>query len=243
MHRWRQPDLALHSTWIQWRDSVLTHIKIHNPLADSKIVWTQLPGDTATRRFQQASSVKLGDTRDVVFADSAILVATPIGKDDDEQQWTSLLLVEDILVSVSADSQKSVLIRAFPLWPAHQDAIEEDGLFEVGVGTEKQNVLLKDIVAVINVQHDCLRAKCRLRGGRNPTHQRRTHEGDTLEVVHSDFGAYTVSFAQLRSGYAIWPHIRQGKQNTIHDIASRAVRVTKPKRQPEASDKKRKNKK
>ncbi|KAE8230415.1 hypothetical protein CF326_g4586 [Tilletia indica] len=56
------------------------------PLADSKIVWTQLPGDTATRRFQQASSVVLGDTRDVVFADSAIIVATPIGKDDDEQQ-------------------------------------------------------------------------------------------------------------------------------------------------------------
>ncbi|KAE8218260.1 hypothetical protein CF319_g7831 [Tilletia indica] len=213
------------------------------PLADSKIVWTQLPGDTATRRFQQVSSVVLWDTRDLVSPDSAILVANPIGKDD-EQQWTSLLLVEDILVSVSADPQKPVIIRASPLWPAHQDASEEDGLFEVIIGTEKQNVLLKDIVAVINLQHDCLRAKCRLRRGENPTHQRRTHEGDTLELVHSNIGAYTVSFAQLRSGYAIWPHIRQGDGPSMRAITSRAVRGIKRRAdEAAAATAKKKNKK
>ncbi|KAK0520245.1 hypothetical protein OC842_007163 [Tilletia horrida] len=80
-----------------------------------------------------------------------------------------------------------------------------------------------DVVSVVNIQHDCKAAGCRLQRAPRTASQKRSHPGDDMEVGHSDLGLYTASLSQFRSSFTIWRHISPDIERGITDIARTVI--------------------
>ncbi|CAD6982572.1 unnamed protein product, partial [Tilletia controversa] len=112
------------------------------------------------RSLCQVESVVLTSNLDVVKVESGILISEPIGRHESGKRRTTLLPVDEILAPLE-NNQQSVVIRGSPLWPASDDENDVSGLFHVELGDPDKNLLvaLEDVVAVVNLQHDCETAK------------------------------------------------------------------------------------
>ncbi|KAL9937949.1 hypothetical protein V8E36_003494 [Tilletia maclaganii] len=170
---------------------------------------------------QHMKSVVLPGTLDVIKVDSAVLLRSPINRSRDEERWTTLLLVSSIM-----RSEARTVIRGAPLWPAHdQEETDLDSLFHVAIGDEEEDVTVdvKEVLSVLNIQHDCTTAGCQLKHTKPKQTQKRGHLGDNMSILHSDLGVYIASFTQFRSASEIWPHVRTGPEVSSADIAKTAI--------------------
>ncbi|KAL9937812.1 hypothetical protein V8E36_003357 [Tilletia maclaganii] len=195
---------------------------------DSAIQWQAAHGREPTEAersltYHDVSSVVLVGTPDIVRRDHAVSISRPINRDQDGERWTTLALV-DAIFETQQQGASRVLVRASPLWPQEQQN-EDDALFRVAVGDASEDVLLalEDIIAAVNVQHDCREAGCRMKRAVKRTTQRRSHDGDDLAISHAEEGRYTVTFTQFRSSYTIWQHLRLAPEHTPMEIAAAII--------------------
>ncbi|KAL9932999.1 hypothetical protein V8E36_008254 [Tilletia maclaganii] len=195
---------------------------------DSAIQWQAAHGREPTEAersltYHDVSSVVLVGTADIIRRDHAVSISRPINRDKDGERWTTLALV-DAIFETKQQGASRVLVRASPLWPQEQQD-DDDALFRVAVGDACEDVLLalEDIIAAVNVQHDCREAGCRMKRAVKRTTQRRSHDGDDLAISHAEEGRYTVSFTQFRSSYTIWQHLRLAPEHTPMEIAAAII--------------------
>ncbi|KAK0523274.1 hypothetical protein OC842_006208, partial [Tilletia horrida] len=175
--------------------------------------------------YRQVQSVTLFGTSDVVTEDSAVLSHTVAQRvEDGEQLHTRLYLVESVLASSVPNGRR--MLRALPLWP-RPGSTEQGARIQSALGQDEERMLinLEDVVAVINIQHDCAAASCRLRNTALTATQKRSHPGDDLKVEHTELGLYTASLTQLRSSYTMWSYINPEAQHSAKEIARVVVKA------------------
>ncbi|KAK0533806.1 hypothetical protein OC835_002891 [Tilletia horrida] len=173
--------------------------------------------------FRQVRSITLPGTGDVVTADSAILASTVAHRmGGEEQLHTYIYLVQSLLASTASKTRQ--VVRALPLWP-RPGSTDQGALIRSALGEESETTIIgiKDVVSVVNIQHDCKAAGCRLQRAPRTASQKRSHPGDDMEVGHSDLGLYTASLSQFRSSFTIWRHISPDIERGITDIARTVI--------------------
>ncbi|CAD6925713.1 unnamed protein product [Tilletia laevis] len=186
-----------------------------------------------SRTYIRVKSFVAHGSNDIVQPGSCVLVKTSIKRTEPRRtdataSSTDLFLVENIFHTQGPT--KSVILEGTPLWKTlKQD--QDDDLLHMECGPEEEDVLIDGVMvtAIVNVQHDCIRARCKLRRTRAAPNQKRTHLGVTLDIKHSKLGIYKTSHAQLRSGHILWRHIDVDEDLQLQDIAKTTSNALKEK--------------
>ncbi|KAK0541490.1 hypothetical protein OC835_000139 [Tilletia horrida] len=137
-----------------------------------------------SRFFQDETRASIGD---LVHEGSCVKIHRVLARDADPfGTTTDLVFVEDLYAAVGSDvgSARAAVFRATPLWPRDDNADADEDMDRLVCGDSDEQVFLdaKEIVAVINVQHDCVAANCKLQKIRMPRTQRRIHAQTHLKA-------------------------------------------------------------
>ncbi|CAD6889218.1 unnamed protein product [Tilletia caries] len=113
-----------------------------------------LSAEDRRRAYQQVESYTVMGSGDVVLNESCIMIKRELMSAADEAITTQFLQVQHIFQASSSSQSKATIVQALPLWPKEHS---DENVLHIERGSSLEAIMFdaKDIVAVVNMQHDC----------------------------------------------------------------------------------------
>ncbi|CAD6944452.1 unnamed protein product [Tilletia laevis] len=112
-----------------------------------------LSAEDRRRAYQQVESYTVMGSGDVVLNESCIMIKRELMSAADEAITTQFLQVQHIFQASSSSQSKATIVQALPLWPKEHS---DENVLHIERGSSLEAIMFdaKDIVAVVNMQHD-----------------------------------------------------------------------------------------